>query len=323
MAHEITIRADGFAEIAFVGETPWHGLGQELTADADMQTWRKQAGLDWEIHRAPVQYQNGSVHTFDGQEVLYRSDTGAPLSIVSDRYKEVQPEQVMEFFRDLVESQGFKLHTAGSLKGGKRIWALAETGKMADVVRDDPVGGYLLLATSCDKGMATTARFTSVRVVCANTLAMAERGGSNIISVPHSTTFVPESVKRQLGIAAEQFDSFIAMSQQLARIQLNTQKAHDMLAKVIAPISPAAQKGEVFQIEKVRSFKKIMELFDGGGMGADLPGVKGTAWGLVNAVTEYVDHHSPSRTQDARLNSAWFGRGDAIKTSAMEVALSI
>jgi phage/plasmid-like protein (TIGR03299 family) len=323
MAHEITIRENGFAEIAFVGATPWHGLGQELTADADMQTWRKQAGLDWEIKRAPVQYQNGIVHTFDGQEVLYRSDTGDALSIVSNKYKEVQPEQVMEFFRDLVESQGFKLHTAGSLKGGKRIWALAETGKIADIVSDDPVGGYLLLATSCDKGMATQARFTSVRVVCANTLAMAERGGSNIISVPHSTTFVPESVKRQLGLAAEQFDSFVEMGKQLSRIQLNTQKAQDILAKVITPISPAAQKGEVFQIEKVRSFKKIMELFEGEGMGASLPGVKGTAWGLVNAVTEYVDHHSPSRTQDARLNSAWFGRGDSIKTAAMEAALSI
>jgi phage/plasmid-like protein (TIGR03299 family) len=322
MAHELTIRADGFAEIAFVGQTPWHGLGQELEQDADMATWRKQAGLDWQIERAPVQYTNGSLHTFGGQEVLYRSDTNAPLSIVSNRYKEVQPEQVLEFFRGLVESQGFKLHTAGSLKGGKRIWALAETGKVADIVRDDPVGGYLLLATSCDKGMATQARFTSVRVVCANTLAMAERGGSNIVSVSHSTTFVPESVKRQLGLAAEQFDSFVEMGKHLSRIKLNTEKTKDVLAKLLAPINQAAQRSGVFELEKVRSFQKIMELFEGGGMGADMAGVKGTAWGLVNAVTEYVDHHSPSRTADARLNSAWFGRGDSMKSSVVDLLLA-
>jgi len=170
MAHEITIRADGYAEMAFVGETPWHGLGQALDPNSDLATWRKAAGMDWTIESAPVEFIG---QDFEGQNVLYRSDTKAPLSVVSNRYKAVQPAEVLEFFDNLVKENGFRLHTAGTLFGGKRMWALAETGKFGEIVKDDGVGGFLLLSTSADRSLATTARFTSVRVVCNNTLSMA------------------------------------------------------------------------------------------------------------------------------------------------------
>ena len=107
MAHEITIRQDGFAEMAFVGETPWHELGQQLDQNADMATWRKAAGMDWTLESTPVEFvANGNNQTFGGQNVLYRSDTNAPMSVVSDRYKPVQPAEVLDFFKDLVEDIG-------------------------------------------------------------------------------------------------------------------------------------------------------------------------------------------------------------------------
>lgn len=319
MAHELTIRADGFAEIAFVGETPWHGLGQELERGASLDVWRKSAGLDWNICRSPVQYVNGETHSFPNQEVLYRSDNNEPLSIVSSRYREVQPQAVLNFFKDLTEASGYRLHTAGSLRGGRRIWALAETGKAGEVVSGDAVAGYLLLATSCDKGMATTARFTSVRVVCANTLRAAESGRNNtVVSVPHSTVFDPDAVKRKMGIAVSAFDAFMADAKSLAAKSLTTNKVADFMANLIGPyLQPGAE------LSKNRSYQKILALFEGDGIGAHMPGVYGTAWGLVNAVTEYTDHHNPSRSNDTRMNSAWFGRGDTFKNEALKLALAI
>ena len=83
MAHEITIRQDGFAEMAFVGETPWHELGQQLDQNADMATWRKAAGMDWTLESAPVHFEvkdnneHHNLNSFAGQNVLYRSDTNA------------------------------------------------------------------------------------------------------------------------------------------------------------------------------------------------------------------------------------------------------
>ena len=123
MAHELSSRANGFVEMAYVGQTPWHGLGQSLTEGASIEEWKKQAGMDWSINQAKVQFQSakGALSAFDGNQVLFRSDTKQPLSIVSDDYKIVQPGEVLEFFKDLVGNAGMVLETAGVLFGGRRF----------------------------------------------------------------------------------------------------------------------------------------------------------------------------------------------------------
>jgi hypothetical protein len=67
---------------------------------------------------------------------------------------------------------------------------------------------------------------------------------------------------------------------------------------------------------------RILDLFNGEGRGANLSTAKGTAWGLLNAVTEYVDH-GMGRTGDTRLDAAWFGKGAAIKQQALELITTI
>jgi len=325
MAHELTIRLDGKAEMAYVGETPWHGLGQQLDPNAGIDDWRKAAGLDWSIQRSSVLYKQpnkSAVSTFTGQEVLFRSDNGEPLSIVSERYHEVQPAQVLEFFRDLVDTQGYKLHTAGTLKGGRRIWALAETNKAAEITPDDGIGGFLLLATSCDRGMATSARFTSIRVVCANTLAIAEREMANSIFVRHNTKFDATKVKDELGVQVSQWERFIGDARYLATKECYGTKPDQYLKALFEPTSYRLKTDANFKIEDSRAYKSVLDLFHGAGMGSQLNGSRGTYWGMVNAVTEFIDHHSFKRSADARLNEAWFGTGDKLKTRALELALS-
>ena len=315
MAHELTIREDGYTEMAFVGSTPWHGLGQELQQDATIEQWRKAAGMDWSIESSPVIYSPKDMHgmmQYTGQNVLYRSDNGKPLSVVSDRYKPVQPHDVLEFFRDLVEESGFRLHTAGTLFGGKRLWALAETGRFAEVTEGDGIGGFLLLSTSADKSLATTARFTSVRVVCNNTLSMATSNNDHCVSFTHAREFDHQLMKAKLGLAVSTFDSFMVMSQYLQKQKIQMDEAKHFVAKILD-----AQYLTDTEPKENRTFRKIMELFNGEAKGSELVG--NTKWGLLNAVTEYYDHHLPARTNDARLNSTWFGNGDAVKAKAIEV----
>jgi hypothetical protein len=111
----------------------------------------------------------------DDRFVLMRSDTEEALSVVSGDYQVVQPKKILEFYRDLTRQCGYSLETAGALKGGRKVWALARTGIDGSVGEDgqDQLAAYLLLATSCDKTLATTAAFTSIRVVCQNTLSFA------------------------------------------------------------------------------------------------------------------------------------------------------
>lgn len=94
--------------------------------------------------------------------------------MVSQRYNVVQPpHEVLDFYLDLVEAGGFELETARSFKGGRKLWALAKTGQDLMLKGGDLVKSYLLLATSCDGTLCTTAQFTLVRMVCNNTVDQA------------------------------------------------------------------------------------------------------------------------------------------------------
>jgi len=322
MAHELTIRADGYTEMAFVGATPWHGLGQALEQNATIEQWRVAAGMDWNIESAPVHYLPhgfyGDLSKFPKQNVLYRSDNSEPLSIVSDRYQIVQPADVLEFFRDLVEESGFRLHTAGTLFGGKRLWALAETGKFGEVCDGDGVGGFLLLSTSADKSLATTARFTSVRVVCNNTLSLSMQDNSNCVSFTHARKFDHELMKSKLGAAVASFDGFMEMAKHLERQRITTTQADNFIKRILFTADQLQEPN--FNLEKNRPYNKILDLFKGEAKGAELVG--DSKWALLNSVTEYFDHHHPSRTDDARLNNTWFGNGDTIKNRAVAVLTS-
>ena len=178
--------------MAYAGEKPWHGIGNLLAAGQSIEEWRRQSGMDWAIEESEVRYITGSynvgvINAFPEQKVLYRSDTKAPLAVVSKRFKVVQPGEILEFYRDLTAGNGFELETAGVLREGKKFWALARTGQSVTLKGRDRVDGYLLLATACDGTLATTAQFTSVRVVCNNTLSIALGNNTGAIKVPHES----------------------------------------------------------------------------------------------------------------------------------------
>ena len=318
MAHELTQRSNGFVEMAFVGETPWHKLGQELEEGASIEQWQVAAGMDWSIERSPVRFNaQGNDQIYSGQSVLYRSDDNTPLSVVSNRYKPVQPKEVLGFFRDLVAENGFKIHTAGTLMGGKRMWALAETGKFGEVCKGDGIGGFLLLSTSCDKTLATTARFTTVRVVCNNTLTAAVNRDVNQVSFSHIQQFDHVAVKAQLGNAVESFGSFMEMAKVLQKAKLSAQEAKEFVGFLVSTSVQLAD--EEYDVTTNRAYKKILALFNEEAKGIELVGH--TKWGMVNAVTEYYDHFNPTRSDDARLNSAWFGAGERAKNQALDLLL--
>lgn len=323
MAHELDM-SNNRANIAFVGDAPWHGLGQALTPDADVDTWRKEAGLDWEIERSPVLYEPAvkslyqDVLAVPDRHVLYRSDTRAALSVVSDSYQIVQPATVLEFFRDLVGAAGFTLDTAGSLFGGRKLWALA---KVADDFRlrgQDALKGYLLLATSCDGSFATRAQFTSVRVVCNNTLQMARKDGSTPrITVPHSTTFDIASVKRSLGVSEQAWADFTDLADRLSNIKVNQAFAEKWLVETFGDPDKT--------LEEQPSKRTMVSVWQSITLspGSQLKSARETAWGLVNGVTHYIDHVRRAKTPAHRLDSAWFGEGAEIKKKAVSVALQL
>ena len=305
--------------MAYAGEKPWHGLGKRLEAQQPIEIWKVNAGMDWQIEASEVRYITGGnavgvINAFPEQKVLYRSDTKAPLAVVSKRFQVVQPGEILEFYRDLTEVGGFELETAGVLREGRKFWALARTGQSVTLRGKDKVEGYLLLATACDGTLATTAQFTSVRVVCNNTLQIAIGHGQGAIKVPHRSHFDAEAVKRQLGITVSSWDGFVARMKALVDKPVDPDSAEGLLRRVL---TYPGQDSRIAVVNE-QAVANVRALYEGGGRGAQMASSRGTAWGLLNSVTEFVDHHRRARTEDHRRDAAWFGQGAQIKQRAWD-----
>lgn len=347
MAHEIAKTRTGADAIAFVGETPWHGLGQKLSPGQGLDVWKKEAGLDYDVLRSPVCYYDQSkkidgfypeLKIMDGRDVLYRSDTGAALSVVGNKYNIVQPGEILDFFGKLSEIGGFDLEVAGVLSEGKRVWGLARVGDGAPVVGHDVVRPYVLFATSYDGTMATIAKFTAIRCVCNNTITMAVgntaegagktesdtegRSVSSLVRIPHSRKINTDEIRQQLGIVSNVYERWMVNTRLLAEQHMNASQADKFVFNLIDSITPAPAPGrKAVDVRSSKSYRRIMEMFNGDLIGADQAGAD-NKWVMLNAVTEFVDHER-GKSADTRLSGAWFGAGDAIKTKAYNLLASV
>lgn len=328
MAHELDTRADGRSAMAYVGERPWHTLGQQLQPGADIDTWIKAAGLDWECLCVPSQYDfNGSLMTDPNAFHMVRSDNGASLSVMSSRYKPVQPADVMAFFRDFILTDDrFQLETAGALKGGRVIWALAKYVEPMTAGGDAHVP-YVLLTTSYNGTMATRAQGTMIRVVCNNTLTASVYSGEGaVVKVPHYKDFGKDSVKadavERLGLILSGFDQYKAMADALTGIRLAAWQVEGLFKRLT--IDKAA-RGDLDKAPSTKARGQLEALLSSYAETLAEGTTGGTAWAVLNGVTRYVDHNRIVRdtggdgAEATRMASSLIGSGSQLKREALEV----
>jgi phage/plasmid-like protein (TIGR03299 family) len=312
MAHELTQRKDGTVEMAFTGPRSaiWHGLGNNLEENASIEDWITSAGMDWSVEESNVMYEaKADIFTYPDRKILYRSDNKESLSIVGSDFAIVQPKEVVEFFRDLTQIHGMKLSTAGTLYGGKRFWALAETGREGDVAFGDTVKGHLLLVTAVDGSMATTAKFVSTRVVCQNTLTVALNGISSkpMVKVTHKKKFDPSAVKIDLGIIDQAWDRFMKNVKKMAETPFSDKQMRDFYQDLLYDdnkLSDEQSWGVVREVDRLMHNAKY-------GSGAELSA--GTAWGALNGATELYTHGTGKRDKSHQFWDSYNGVLEAKK----------
>ena len=325
MSHELTTRTDGTVEFAYLAAdgAPWHGLGQPMQVGQSIEDWRTAAGMDWRIQRGIVRYnvdRDGTQLELPDQHVLFRSDTKAALGVVSDRYQVVQPGEVLEFFRDIAKAGGLELSAAGTIQGGRRFWATAKIGEASPTSVQDKIGGYVLLSTSADGSLATEARLTSIRVVCKNTLQFARAQDQAALKISHRSVFDADAVKQQMGLNTAAWSAFKHNLVRLANVQVTPDHAQELIAELFATGTGELQRDKA---RETAGYKKVLALFNGQGMGATLDGVYGTANGVLQAVTEYADHHVRARNDENRFIASQWGGGAALKQRAWDQLLAL
>jgi len=325
MAHEIE-------SLFFVGPTPWHGLGIELKAPPTAEEAIIASGLDWAVATKPVFAQfDGKVIEAPEHRAVVRDRDDRVLGIVGRKYTPLQNRQAFDWFDPVIQTGQASYHTAGSLRDGQIVWVLAQVDGVIEVGGEDVVEKYLLLTNSHDGSRNVQALYTPIRVVCANTLRVAIDGCQTAFRFRHTTSIAERLVEAQkaLGIVNDQFGKLGESYRQLARTQVAREKIAEYLLKVFPP-NPQAKSDAQKQVVRAR----VIDLFGGAGRGADLATARGTAWGLYNAVTEYVDHERGLKDQAGakvipigraagRLESVWLGDGAKVKERAFIEAVRL
>lgn len=320
MAHEIEI-VNGTANMMYVGDVPWHKLGQRFITPPSIEEAIVAAGLDWKVTTEKTFSQSGEVLP---ALATRRSSDNSILGVVGTNYVPLQNTEAFGFFRPFFELNQASIEAAGSLRKGKRVWVLAKLNlDEMEIAKNDVVNKYVLLSNSHDGTLAVRVGFVPIRAICANTLAAAmDSKASRLIRVRHTKNVVDnlEEIRNVMNLANAEFEATADQYRFLASKQISQAD----LEKYVKLIFNSNKKileaeGNVANINNKRILNAIQPLFEKG-MGNDLPGVKGTLWAAYNAVSEYLQYE---RGEDAqvRLDQMWFGQGASLNKRALEVGV--
>jgi len=326
MSHELT-KTD---KMAYVGETPWHGLGAVLPEGADVETMANAAGLTWRVNKSKIRVVDGRV--IPDHFGLVRSDNGETLDVVGRQYVPTQPREALEFFERFAQAGEMNMETAGSLCGGRWVWGLARINGPRFLGKGDELRNYCLLVSPNVHGKSLVIKQTSIRVVCWNTMtaALGKTVGRNGFettpanwSMRHTREFDAE-MREQAGTAVAQavglFDGFVEQAERMASVHFDRERSLDYLKTVFRLNQPELDE----QAEADRKVRRspMLARFETAltsAPGANTDAANGTLWGAFNAVT-YLCDHALGRDADTRLRESWLGYREVIKGRALKLA---
>ena len=303
--------------IAYAGEVPWHGLGTKVPADLSPAQMLDKAGLNWTVEKTPAFANIGGKDVSVGWSALTRSSDNSILSVVSNDWNPVQNAEAFEFFDEYCRVGDMEMHTAGSLRDGQIVWGLAKVKDSFDLFKGDQVDSYLLFTNPHKFGQCIDVRFTPIRVVCNNTLTLSlSQKSDRVVKKNHRTEFNAAEVKQTLGIATEKLAKYKEMAAFLGSKRYTEETAKQYFNTVFPVIAYNKEKGPQRK-ELSKSATRALEVLD------TQPGARfaeGSWWQAFNAVT-YLTDHEIGRSQDTRLQSAWFGANKNLKIKALETAV--
>lgn len=312
MAHQVET-------MAYAGELPWHGLGQEVSNDLTPVQMMEKAGVDWKVHEVESFIEFNGERRPTGQKSLVRETDGKILTNVGKDWHPCQNETAFEFFNEYVLAGDMEMHTAGSLREGQIVWALAKVKESFDIFGGDQVDSYMLFSNPHQYGKSIDVRFTPIRVVCNNTLTLSLGSqSSRAIKVGHRAAFDADSVKETLGIAHEKFAKYKEMAEFLGSKRFSM----DSLIQYYNEVFPNTSRTNID-----RTVAELADLSRNAQLCMDIletqPGseyAEGSWWQAFNSIT-YVTDHLQGRNTDNRLHSQWFGQNQLRKVKAAEKAV--
>ena len=340
-----------------VRQMPWHGEG--IILDDYPGSWaeaRKYAGLEWEpveesVYRIlgtePLEVPTYELHSMDadgtplyamiGTEVvqvnkydstdsykhIVRSDTGAVLSVNAKGYTLIDHESMGEIVEAVLGEVNVKWETAGCLDGGKSVWVLVMLDEPIELPGDNSVTYPYLAITNRHDGKGSCAlRATAVRIVCANTFRAAELEGERTgatFSFRHSSKWREriDEAREAVNGARKEMVEYRALAEELLGMPI-TAGQRELFVTSFIPMPPTGLVTDrvMGNVEEART--KLRKIFES----PTTAGIQDTAYGLVQASGEYLDHVRAARSWETRLGRTIM-KPEPLKAKALNLVREI
>lgn len=307
---------------------PWHGLGARVDHLMTPEEALVEAGLDWKVVKRTLNVE----HEVDGERVFnqlpdwvatVRDSDGLPLGAVKPSYQVIQNAELAEFQAAVLDVMGEDarlIETAGSLFSGKVVWFLFQVPKTIDLGNGGTILPYAMIAASHNATLPVILKNTPVRVECANTVDMAIAGSGNVYKFKHTLGWRDKVLQAQeaLDLTFKYLDAF----EKQAQVLLAKRMTYKDLVSFTQELFPSREDpdGKVPTRTANRRDGVLAMLHTD-----NLANVKTTAWGVYNAVAEYVDHHGTFRETeggtkaDNRALSILSGQASLLKAQALRI----
>ena len=267
---------------------PWHGLGTAVAEAPTSADAIKLAGLDWKVESSPIYTDNSLL--IPGYKANKRDSDGKVLGIVSDKYKIVQNQEAFDFTDSLI-GEGCTYETAGSLKGGKKVFLLAKLPQK--MIIEDAVDPYVCFTNSHDGFGAIQACMTPIRVVCNNTLNLALSKATRKWSTKHVGNIENklEEARQTLKLANDYMDELNIVADKLAHTKVTEAEVAAIIDEIF-PITDDMSDRKKTNINQIKN--DIMVCM----FAPDILKFKNTGWGAINGFADWVSHYKATRESD-------------------------
>jgi phage/plasmid-like protein (TIGR03299 family) len=287
-----------------------------------------QAGLNFEAYKLPLFFEDGAqdgdswaiVRDLEegGREKLSRRAVGAGYTIIQNR-------EVFSFLDPAVEQGHCEYEACGTLDGNRRVWLLARMSEDMEVIQGDRVALYMLFLNGFDGGSSALGLPMAHRFVCTNQIAGIVGRTRNLFTIRHTVNYEDRLTQARDAVLWSQkyYNMFGEALKGLTERVANTNISTIFVDKML-PKPETKQEGRIRTWEANKS--RLHQLIEGG-RGTDIPGVRGTFYGLYNAATEYADHEKRYREgkteglerAQRRAMALTFGSGEQFKEKAFKL----
>lgn len=333
MAHEIETTDNLFS----TRQPTWHGLGV-IFPDYPTREEAQRTAHPWEpisepVYTAEPVYRDdgGEVYPLiehqevDGYQAIRRSDNGAVLGIQSSTYEPVTNDEMWDI-AEAVEGSGVDVQyeTAGSLKGGSKVWVLLKLRDPIEIRGDRQTATvpYYTLQNAHDGSGAFRGQATMTRIVCANTSQMADldaRARGTEFTFRHTRNVrdrIDEARQALMGWRAS-IDDYQQFSEMMLDKPVDAYAVDEFIHRFI-PAPPVGSVSDRVQENVLRT----REEYRGVLYSPTNEGIEVSAYGLVAAAVEWSEHVRKAFTRESRFTRSFLTR-NKIVASASKIAQEV